>query len=431
MLNSFKVAYALIRIPRLFGSLLLLPLLLSLALVTTQIVVSGLIISVVKRDSKTVASHHDEGQSFVRRIILGQSQPLAAPQICRWISGTAADGTPGEVPPSDDCHPDRLDVALQVENPRTFDPSAYVQLVQGNVARVHLCQHCEPDIIIRIKKGRAETEVRSIWALTLSNLFYRNEGVSSLIIKLTERSEEIGQLMGKRSLLTSGFRSPVSISGLQTTMVFAINISMLIIIALWLALKAHRRVLDYFARNGALLPMVAATGKRSFYGAIWVITLIRVGVFLLASVPLTYLSFQDIGESAQTESVFHGDTSAVILWGLAIFASLGLATLVASIADLKHRQHLSSILYRYVPIILSLAGAAVWGFTFILDGETPALVRNIIASLPIAGITPILVAPIFKPEFNVLALHTLLTVALFILALKHNSNWFAAHLEEL
>jgi len=205
----------------------------------------------------------------------------------------------------------------------------------------------------------------------------------------------------------------------------------LVIISLWLALKAHRKVLDYFARNGALLPMVAATGKGVFYAAIWILTLTRVAAFVCAAVPITFFGLTGLLSDRQLDQMIKINSPEFVLWVLALLASLSLATLIASIADLKHRHQFFSIGYRYVPLFFCLAGGFVWTGSFLFDGPFFGYFRALLSALPIVGAASILVAPVMQPQLSVLVVHLLLTSVLLVVALKRNARWFAAHLEEL
>jgi multisubunit Na+/H+ antiporter MnhC subunit len=177
--------------------------------------------------------------------------------------------------------------------------------------------------------------------------------------------------------------------------------------------------------------MVAATGQSAFYGALWILTLIRVGAFLAGAVPLTLLGIQGIMDTEGVGETFFGQPLELALWFTALVSGFALATLVASLADLKHRHHLLSMLYKYVPLALCLLGTVVWTFTFILDGPLFGHLRTVITAIPVLGMGPVLVAPALKPELFALSIHTVLTVLLAGWALRSNARWFAAHLEEL
>jgi hypothetical protein len=177
--------------------------------------------------------------------------------------------------------------------------------------------------------------------------------------------------------------------------------------------------------------MVAATGKSTFYCAIWILTFIRVAFFLLGSVPLCYYSLRTLTQIDPTETFFNKDVLAFVLWLLALGMSLSLATLIASIADLKHRHNLMNVAYRYIPLFVAFGGGLVWGLTFLVERDFTHLIRTIISCLPLVGMAPVLLAPVFTPEYGVLVANTLFTMGLFMLAIRSNTRWFAAHLEEL
>lgn len=429
-MKGLKLAWSLIRVPKLFASLLLLPLLFSFILVIIQLIISSMFLQVINRDSKQMESYYQEfeQENVARQIIFGQGKPLAKIKVCRWIAG---DAIGGEVPPSDACEPDRLDVALLVDDPATFDATSYEETFNGNTTRLHLCKNCHPDIVIDLKSEGIHSEIKSLWGLGVMGLAFASPEVREHHLNAFRDAEKIKSLLGKRYFQPVGFRNPIRLDGLESVVALILNIAGLIVISLWLALKAHRKVLDYFARNGALLPMVAATGKNTFYSALWIITLMRVGFFLLASLPITCITFSETLREEHLHMFFGDDPSGFVLWAAAIVSSLSLATLIASIADLQHRRSILTIMYRYLPILLCFLGALLWSASFIADGAIASFIRNLTTALPVVGVAPILVAPIFRPQFTFLVVHILLTVGLFTIALKYNSRWFAAHLEEL
>jgi len=258
-----------------------------------------------------------------------------------------------------------------------------------------------------------------------------NDDVNEQYLSVVKNFDKIKFRIGDISFHSSGFRNPVGVRMMYVAMAIVFNIALLIVITMWLALRAHRKVLDYFARSGALLPMVAATGKGVFYAALWILTFFRVGAFLFAAVPLTIYGFAEILRKDQVTSVFGSDYVALLLWIIAIVTSLGLATLISSISELKQRHQFLSFVYRYLPIAVCAIGMLLWSASFIGDSENSGLFRSVMTALPILGMGPVLIAPIFKPNFDVLAVHTVLTSLVFLFALKHNARWFAAHLEDL
>lgn len=432
-MRAFRLAFSFVRIPRLFATLFLLPLLLSIVIVYAQLLLTGTIIAVSNQDSKKIEKRFKKRQqdNFVRKLLYGDGKPLPGPQVCRWVYTRGANGESVEVPPSPECQPDLLDVAIVAQDPATYDATGYVDLFQSNTERLHICHTCRPDVVIDVRGAKPRADVFSIQGLLVLQMVYFNENIASEHLEAAASYEQVASLVGARFLHSYGFKGPIKVSEMGTSLAFICSIAFLVIITLWLAIKAHRKVLEYFVRNGALLPMVAATGKRDFYAAIWILTLLRVGAFLVASVPLTILAFIDFDKKGKLPSIFGLNDYYFWVWILALIASMGLATMIASVGDLKQRHNFLSFVYKYIPLIICVLGALIWIFTFILDGSTAAVVRDITASIPIIGIAPILVSPVFKPSGTVLIMHTVMTVLLLFALLRHNTHWFAAHLEDL
>lgn len=420
------------KIPRLFATLFLLPLLLSLAVVYGQLLITGTIVRVSDQDAGEIEKRFKKRQEYsvIRQLLYGDANRRPELKVCRWSYRDLGQGQ-AEYPPSPDCNPDRLDVALRVNDPATFDPANYVEMFQGNVDRIHLCRTCRPDVTIHAESQPTRADMFSIQGMMVLGLIDFTDTIQAQRLQAAMTFDHTMGLVGQRYLHATGFTEPIQFSGVRTRIAFICSISFLVIITLWLALKAHRRVLDYFARNSALLPMVAAVGKRDFYAAIWLLTLFRVGAFLIAAVPLTIVAYLDFDKKNRLNTLFSSQQSEFLLWSVALIMSMALASMIASIADLKQRHSFMSFVYRYIPLVICAAGALLWSATFIVDGQGAATVRDITTSLPILGIAPILIAPVFKPQLYVLALHTVLTLGLFVLLVRHNTNWFAAHLEEL
>ncbi|RMG39887.1 MAG: hypothetical protein D6719_12355 [Candidatus Dadabacteria bacterium] len=430
-MRSLRLVFALLKIPRLFASLILLPLLLSLVILVIQVTVTQVFfVASELKDSEHIEDTYEQLQnrSFGKLILFGEEQLPEKIKVCRWVRDSRM--LEGEAPPKG-CAPDRLDVAIQTDFPETFDVREYQKIFNGKAYQMHVCRHCQPDLVVDTKKGTPETRIYSFQGLLLLGTLRINSQIAKNRVSAAKNMASIMNALGQINFYSEDFRGAVPISNVSYGIGFIINIAFLVIIALWLALKAHRRVLDYFAKNGALLPMVAATGKGPFYGALWCITIIRVLAFLLAAIPVTIYSFYELIDSGKLNLQFTTDYGEVALWIIAITTSLGLATIVASIADLKQRHHLLSFTYRYLPFLISIMGAMLWLITFIFQGNFPATIRSLTASLPLAGIVPILVAPLCRPSLFVLAAHAIFATVLFMLALKSNARWFAAHLEEL
>jgi hypothetical protein len=104
---------------------------------------------------------------------------------------------------------------------------------------------------------------------------------------------------------------------------------------------------------------------------------------------------------------------------------------IGSIADLKQRHVTLDFVYRYMPLIVCLGGALFWCLSFLSNSEAVILLRNVMAALPVIGITPVLLAPAFQPASSILVIHFALALGAVLLIFKYNAYWFAAHLEEL
>jgi hypothetical protein len=381
-------------------------------------------------DLETTLKHMKQ-KNFGRTLLYGDTAELPPLKVCRWLEIRDSAGNFGEAPPSEDCAPDKLDVALQVPNPDTFDVTEYQNIFEGNVERLHVCRECNPHVVIKVGEEKNTTEVFSVWGMMVLSLIQFNDDVQEQYVKVVKNYDRIKFKIGDINFHSPGLRNPVGVRTMYVSIAIVFNVALLIVVTMWLALRAHRKVLDYFARSGALLPMVAATGKGVFYTAIWLLTFFRVAAFLGAAVPMTVYAFVAILRKDQMQTFFSDDYVALILWGIAVISSLGLATLISSISELKQRHQFLSFTYRYLPITVCAIGMALWSFSFISDSPSFGTFRSIVTSLPILGMGPVLIAPVFKPTFDVLAIHTVFTAGLFIYALRHNARWFAAHLEDL
>jgi len=429
-MNAIRLAFAFVRVPRLFGSLFLFPLIISFVLLYVQLMVTGLLLKATKTNAATVRENltKTKNNSVVRRLIAGNGEEIGELEVCRWIKN----GTEEVLPPH--CRRQPFDVGLIIPSLNEESISQYVKLLNGNFRRLHVCETtaCTTEVTIDLSRpDQPVTSAKSIWGLLLLNLVELSPERIEQVVKLREHKDKLREQLGALYLYTPGYQDPLNVREMKKLVVVILNFILLVLVALWLALKAHRKVLDYFASSGALLPLVAASGKRTFYSAIWILTLFRVFIFLAGSLPISYFAIKDFTQGDPTQLFFHGELSWSLLWLFTLAMSLALATIIASIADLKHRHTLLSIGYRYVPLVVSLGGGLVWGLSFLVDHQYSEAIRKILASLPLAGMAPMLLAPLFTPQEEVLVINTLLTSVLLALALRSNTRWFAAHLEEL
>jgi hypothetical protein len=120
-----------------------------------------------------------------------------------------------------------------------------------------------------------------------------------------------------------------------------------------------------------------------------------------------------------------------VLWGIALVATMALATVIASISELKHRHAFVSILYRFVPLLAASLGALAWAFSLFSRAEGVGIFRLVVAAIPVLGMVPIMVAPITNLPVLPLLVHSALAGVTLVLILRRNARWFAAHLEEV
>jgi hypothetical protein len=431
-MKALRLVWSLIRIPRLFISLLLFPLFLSLVVVYIQLLVTGVVLSSTKiktaEQVKAGLAARRES-SFARRFLLKTNEPLTSINVCRW-TGSADKEQP---PPGKECELSPYDVAIFTSNPEKYDSSEYEKIFLGNFRRIHIChKKCRTDVVLAFNDdGTPEVHFFSVLGAALFEYVSISDLQVEYRVKAVEERDHLRALIGKQFLHSAGLLRPVPLDDLRESFMMIINIASIVVISLWLALKAHRKVLDYFASSGALLPMVAATGKTSFYGAIWILTLLRVFAFLVASIPLCWATLSAFSEKDVSDLFFRGDRVAFVLWLVAVGVSIALATLIASIAELKHRHSVMSFIYRYFPLLLCFVGMGYWGLTFLIQTSTFSLLRDIISALPLVGMGPIILAPIFSPQYAVLIVNTVLTLILLIISVRSNVRWFAAHLEDI
>ena len=430
-MKAFHLAFSLVRVPRLFVTLLLWPLCIGLLVAALQIGASSSYLYVLDETmeeyEKRVQEEYPDEQ-FVREFIFGRERPFDSLTVCRWRTEGAV-----EVAPNPECSLDSLDVTLIVDSPGTYDPKDYVDFFRGATPRIHLCRTCGSDIRIRPEVGdKPITNIHSFQGYGVFFLARSAQGrdLRKHYVQVKGKVEDLKDLQGELFLHPEGFAHPVPLTGSQKTIVLMINTGILLVVTLWLALRAHRKVLDYFSRNDALLPLVAACGKNTFYRGIWIITMARVACFLLASLPATcYIYAHSLRDD--TISRFVTNWTDFALWLICIAVSLGSLTVIASVAELKHRHSWVSFLYKYVPLGVCIIGSLVWGLTIFYQGEVFNALQQIISALPVIGISPVVLAPLFKVNPNILAIHAVLASLLISLALRRNARWFAAHLEEL
>lgn len=425
-MNSFRLALSFIQVPQLFFSLLLAPLLLGFTIALIQVVVS---ISYLKIITTTAAEKEREiatesvDIAWLRKSLFGENLP-ETPEVCIWSQVD----TQGE---TTECELHPLDVVVRSQLPKSSDYESYQRYFSGSTPRIHFCQNCTSEIMIfESASGEKVSTLHSLAAVGVFTL--KDEQISKEaskhVVGILESKKASESFEGTVYLKPAGFSRLVNLSETPKTMVLVFNAASLVVMALWLALKAHRRVLDYFAKNNALLPLVAACGKENFYLSLWLITMLRVSLFFLACVPFSIFMFRRaLREEVITE--FFRSTPDLLAWLLTIGASLAAVIIIASIGELKQRRPLHAFLFRYLPLALCLVGTLVWMVTLFLPGQEA--IQTLVSCLPVVGVSPIILNPVFTLNHEVLALHAFLASILVFTVLRSNTRWFAAHLEEL
>jgi hypothetical protein len=272
--------------------------------------------------------------------------------------------------------------------------------------------------------------VYSPWAYVLLRLSAVPDSSGEGYRARLQRLNSVESLLGPRLFHAPGFIRPASMGDLAQSAVLLSNLAFLVIGSLWLGLRAHRRVLDYFTDSSVLLPLVAASGRSSFYASVWILTLLRVLAFLVASIPIVWFLLRQTLRNEVSELFYYSEPLMFIFWLTSIIISLSLAVLIGSIADLKHRHSVSSFIYRFVPFGLALIGGITWGLTFLSSDSTGFTTRTVMTLLPIVGTIPLLLAPIMPPSNYIVLINATLTLICLILISRFNTRWFVAHLDE-
>jgi hypothetical protein len=426
-MKSLRFALSFLAIPRLFASLILLPLIIGLGVLGSQLFLTQLVISSNKNASVSAERRLEKlrEESLARRLIYGSGGPRPPLRICRWS------GNP-EKPPETECSPDRLDVAIRLaDNDESVLTEALARF-EGYFDRVHICRSCTPDIIIDFASSVVpRTEVYSLQAYILFATTRYHPQIREDMIHVIGRFNETKELFGLQYFYAPGLKRPVLLDRLHEQVAVIISIASLMLISMFLGMKAHRRILEYFSRSGALLPMVASLGKSDFYRSLWILTTIRVLAFLLAGVPMLIgvaAGFQGKNETAPFMQL---SVPEMGLWIVTLLSSFLLATIVASLADLRRRKEILSFLYTFIPFVLCILGALLWAISFLLPLSFAGTLRQVLTAVPILGIAPVLISPISYPGELSLLVHTFTSLLCTILLLRRNAMWFAAHLEDV
>jgi len=124
----------------------------------------------------------------------------------------------------------------------------------------------------------------------------------------------------------------------------------------------------------------------------------------VASVPLTAVILVTVVRE-QTLLGLTADPSALIIWCGSLVTSLAAVTILASIGELQHRHTWMSFIYRYVPMVMCLGGLLAWLLLLFVDNPLAHVAHKVITTLPVIGLSPILLAPIASLDSNLVLIH--------------------------
>ncbi len=419
-MSSLSIALAFLRVRKLFASLFLWPLLIGLGIAFFQISVSVMFLSALEETADEYmerATKDNKEDQVLRSILLGSTINTDSPRICTE---------------QDTCAVNPLDLSLSVTESANLDIEKYSSFFSSLVNTIHVGHTCKTDLCVEVHDEKeAISHVSTLSALGIYHLAQakKQKEVKRHEYSARQEIEASEELVGDIFLFPRNSYRPIKITDSEKTFVFVMNIALIMLITIWLTLKAHKKILHYFSANGALLPLVAACGKQAFYRALWYLTFFRVLCFLLASVPAS-LAFILFG----TREIYLVDIVeeplCFVLWVIALLATITLAALIGSLMELKVRHSAFSFLYTFLPLSFAFFGTLLWLGTLFITGTISVILQHVIISLPIAGVSPIILYPLVKMNPIFLVIHASLCLVCILILFKKNTDWFSAHLGE-
>ncbi len=215
---------------------------------------------------------------------------------------------------------------------------------------------------------------------------------------------------------SSALPPAANISRLGAQTILGVSTVFLLILTLWLSLYGHRKVSGYFAKKEIYLPFVLSWARVEFYYSLWLLKLLRSAFFVLAALPAMFLVYV----SAVPEERLHEFMKSgihFVLWISAIVSAVGALAVVSSAADAEHRAS-ESVWYRVLPMICLISGTGTWIYTLFTTIEAGGALRSLLSVLPIFGLNASMQLSIVRLGPSVLALHTMLSLLLMLLALN-------------
>lgn len=409
--SPFFVALSFMRIPKLFIDIFLLPCLISFFIILIQLVITSLVIGSVSTKADTQIKNTQAVTNPLRKFLLGCEDCKL--EVCRYEKSQIISGK--------NCEREFYDFTIYAPKPREFDLSPYLEQLNTHFKRVVICDDCEPSAIVLETSPVTEIHISSVWGLML----YANS-VQDSFKKLKASRDKTEEIKGKFGSLYLHIRGMGMIKGeklVQRLGVIA-NICSILVISVWLLVRAHRLILSYFARSGSLLPLVSFLGP-PFYSSIWILTLMRVLIFLS---PSTLAAYVVLKAEYNIEFLPFAD---LIEWLLALFSGFLLAGLTSSISDLKSRGNFRYIIFRYLPFLTTLIGGALWGLSLLFPLSFMVSLRSILTATPLLGLAPLILSPIFPVSKLVIAAACASNALCVYLLARANRTWFNSHLEEI
>lgn len=421
-ISSTRLALSLLLIPRLAARLILLPILIALLALALQL-------WLVNLAPKNVVPVQRIGEvNLARELVYQSSAPRAEIVICKWISKDQGI----EFPPGRACLVGPRDVSfigIDIENGdnRKFADPAFIERLNGNFDKIHFCKSdCANGAGITVSGDFNNPEVR---VEGFSNLLLLSDSISAR----TDTIHQAFTLAGRKLLNLPGLDSPIVLTGLERQIARLLSLVMLIICCVWLSLRAHRRVLEYFASGGSLLPLAASVGPKKLYSALWVISGIRLFAFFAVTAPmivaLVVSGMMPIAGLNHTPGSPYANVGLGAVWFGAVTASLVLTTLCASIADLK-RRFVTAVMWRILPLAAVGFGAMVWLLTLAEATSSGVVLRNFIVATPLIGLAPLVASSIIQPPSYLIGIHAVLATLSALWVARRNARWFGSNLEE-
>lgn len=424
-MRPLKLAISLLLVPRLAARLVLMPLLFAVVALALQLWLVNLTPRTVVPASKI------DDVNIARELVYHSSAPRPEIVICKWKSKSGG----VEFPPGKACLVGPRDVAFvgvtdSSQSKKSFADPEFLERLNGNFEKIHFCrQDCARGAGITVSGSFDSPEIN---VDGITNLLLLSDSISPR----TDTMHQTFELAGRKLLSLRGLEAPIVLTGLEHQIARLLSLVMLVICCVWLSLRAHRRVLEYFASGGSLLPLAASAGPSNLYSALWLISGIRLVSFFAVSAPMIFalgvsgmipsVSGNELGSSSGSSSEQLAES---LVWFIAVTSSLVLTTLCASIADLKRRL-LTALLWRVIPLFLVGIGGAFWVLSLLDVIPSAVMLRNIILATPLLGLAPLVVSAIIPPPPILIVVHALLATSLSVIIARRNARWFAANLEE-